>query len=182
MPRLIGPVVAILVVGAVLVPGLLRPAAARQSSPSAGTPCPAASAEENEALIRRYYEDAYNGRNPEVVDEFLSEEFIRHDVAYPQQDQAPGNADDVARVEAYLAIFPDLQITIQDLYSAGGDHQASLDRDPGGFLSRVGCASDGTAHDAGIHRHLARGVQPDRGELDRAGQPDDAAATGCHQR
>jgi steroid delta-isomerase-like uncharacterized protein len=118
-PRLIGAVVAILVVGAVLVPGLLRPAAARQSSPSAGKPCPATSAEENEALIRRYYEDAYNGRNPEVVDELLSEEFIRHDVAYPQRDQAPGAADDVARVEAYLAIFPDLQITIQDLYSAG---------------------------------------------------------------
>jgi steroid delta-isomerase-like uncharacterized protein len=119
MPRLIVPVVAILVVGAVLVPGFPRPAAARQSSPTAGTPCQAASAEENEALVRRYYEEAYNGRNVEVVDELLADDFVRHDVAVPQQDQAPGNADDVARVEAWLSAFPDLQITIKDLYASG---------------------------------------------------------------
>ena len=40
-------------------------------------------------------------------------------MAYPQRDQAPGTADDVARVEAYLAIFPDVRITFEDLYSAG---------------------------------------------------------------
>jgi steroid delta-isomerase-like uncharacterized protein len=119
MPRLIVPVVAILVVGAVLVPGLPQPAGARQSSPAAGTPCPDTSAEENEALVRRYYEDAYNGRNPEIVDELLSDDFVRHNVAYPQRDQAPGTADDIARVEAYLAIFPDVRITFEDLYSAG---------------------------------------------------------------
>ena len=93
-------------------PPRVRPA------PPPARPCPATSAEENEALVRRYYEDAYNGRNPEIVDELLSDDFVRHNVAYPQRDQAPGTADDIARVEAYLAIFPDVHITFEDLYSA----------------------------------------------------------------
>jgi predicted ester cyclase len=118
MSRLIVPVVAILVVGAVLVPGLPQPAGARQSSPAADTSCPTTSAEENEALVQRYYDEAYNGRNVEVVDELLADDFVRHNVAVPQQDQAPGNADDVARIESWLSAFPDLQIAVEDLYAS----------------------------------------------------------------
>jgi steroid delta-isomerase-like uncharacterized protein len=104
-----------------LVPDRLGPAAASQASPvaSPAADCPPTTPEENEELIRRYYEDAYNGRNPEIVDEFLSDDFVRHNVAYPQRDQAPGTADDVARVEAFLTIFPDLRVTLEDLYTAG---------------------------------------------------------------
>jgi predicted ester cyclase len=119
MPRLFVPVVAILVVAAVLVPGLPRPAAARQASPAASpaADCPATTAQENEALVSRYYDEAYNGRNLEVVDELLADDFIRHNVAVPQQNQAPGNADDVARIESWLSAFPDLQIAVEDLYA-----------------------------------------------------------------
>ena len=38
-------------------------------------------------------------------------------MAVPQQNQAPGNADDVARVESWLAAFPDLQIAIEELFA-----------------------------------------------------------------
>jgi steroid delta-isomerase-like uncharacterized protein len=101
--------------------GRLDSALAQEAS-SAASPaadCPATTPEENEALVRDYYEDAYNAHDPEAVADLLADDFVRHNVAYPQPDQAPGTADDVARIEEYLAIFPDLQIAIEDLYSTG---------------------------------------------------------------
>ncbi len=122
MPRRIVPVfavlLAILLVGTALVSGRRDPVAARQASPTAGTPCPATSEEENAALVRRYYEEAYNGRNPALAHELLADQFVRHNAAAPHRDQAHGNADDVARVEAWLAAFPDLRIAIEKLIVA----------------------------------------------------------------
>src|SRR5918997_6549657 len=118
MPRLIIPVVAILVVSAVLVSDLPQPGGARQSSPAAGTLCPTTTPEENKALVRRYFE-AHNERNPAAVADLLSDDFVRHNLAFPQQDQPSGAADDVARVEAWLATFPDLQISIEELIAEG---------------------------------------------------------------
>jgi steroid delta-isomerase-like uncharacterized protein len=89
------------------------PRALAQASPAAG--CPATTAEENEALVRRYYDEAYNGKNPAAATELLADDFVRHDVAVPQQNQ-PGHADDIARLESWLAAFPDLQVSIEDLY------------------------------------------------------------------
>ncbi len=67
------------------------------------------------ALIRGYLEEAYNGRNPGLAHDLLADHFVRHSVAAPHRDQAPGNADDVARVEGWLTAFPDLRISIEKL-------------------------------------------------------------------
>lgn len=119
MPRRIVAVFAILLVilmvGTALVPGLRDPVAARQASPTAGAPCPVTSAEENAALVRRYYEEAYNERNPALAHELLADQFVRHNAGAPHRDQAHGNADDVARIEAWLTAFPDLHVTIEKL-------------------------------------------------------------------
>ena len=106
---------AILIVGSARVPGLRQPVAAHQASPTAGTPCPATSEEENAALVRRYVGEAYNERNPALAHELLAEQFVRHNVGAPHHDQTPGNSDDVARVEAWLSAFPDLHISIEKL-------------------------------------------------------------------
>jgi predicted ester cyclase len=68
----------------------------------------------NEALVRRYLEEAYNKRNPALAHELLADDFVRHSVGAPHHGQVPGNADDVARVEAWLTAFPDLHISIED--------------------------------------------------------------------
>lgn len=117
MPRrIVGAILfALLIIGSALVPALWESAAARQASPAAETPCAATTAEENEALIRRYLEEAYNGRNPELAHDLLANHFVRHSVAAPNRDQATGNADDVARVEGWLTAFPDLHISIEKL-------------------------------------------------------------------
>jgi steroid delta-isomerase-like uncharacterized protein len=93
--------------------------AAAQASPAAGTPCATTAPEENEALVRRYYEEAYNGHNPAAVDALLADDFVRHNVAAPQENQEPGNADDAARVASWLSAFPDLQVTIEELFASG---------------------------------------------------------------
>jgi steroid delta-isomerase-like uncharacterized protein len=122
MPRRIVPVfavlLAILMVGTALVPGLREPVAARQASPTVGTPCPATSEEENAALVRRYLEEAYNERNPALAHDLLADHFVRHSVGSPHLDQTHGNADDVVRVEAWLAAFPDLHISIEKIIAA----------------------------------------------------------------
>jgi steroid delta-isomerase-like uncharacterized protein len=103
--------------GSILVPGQLGLISAHQASPAAGTDCPATTAEENEALVSRYYDEVYNGQDLTVIEELFAEDFIRHNVAVPQMDQQPGHADDIARVESWLAAFPDLQIEVEELVS-----------------------------------------------------------------
>jgi steroid delta-isomerase-like uncharacterized protein len=120
MVTIVAVLLGVFLAGSVGVPGRHGPVAAHQASPAASpaTDCPATTAEENEELVRRYYDEAYNGQNLTVVDELLADDFIRHNVAVPQQNQAPGNTDDVARIEAWLSAFPDLQIAIEDLYAS----------------------------------------------------------------
>jgi steroid delta-isomerase-like uncharacterized protein len=120
MLRLLAPSVALLIAGTGLVPGLLE-SAAHQASPvaSPAAACPSTTLEENKALVRRYFEEAHNEHNPAAVAELLSDDFVRHNLAFPQQDQAAGAIDDVARVEDWLAMFPDLQIAIEQLIAEG---------------------------------------------------------------
>jgi len=121
MLRRIAPMFAVLLLICVAegagIPGRLGRAAAQQASLAASPPtaCPATTAEANEALVRRYYDLAYNDRNPTQADALLSDAFVRHDVAVPQQNE-PGHADDIARLQAWLAAFPDLHVDIQELY------------------------------------------------------------------
>ena len=74
-----------------------EPVAARQTCPTAGTPCPVTSEEENGPLVRRYLEEAYNGHNLAVISDLLAHDFVRHSVGSPHHNQASGNTDDAAR-------------------------------------------------------------------------------------
>jgi len=119
MLRLLAPSVALLIAGTGLVPGLLE-SAAHQANPvaSPAAACPSTTLEENKALVRRYFA-AHNEHNPAAVAEEVGDDFVRHNLAFPQQDQAAGAIDDVARVEDWLAMFPDLQIAIEQLIAEG---------------------------------------------------------------
>ena len=96
-------------------------AGAQEASPAATPPsCPATTPEQNEDLVRRYWEVVYNDKRPERAADFLAEDFVRRHTVRPQ-DNAPGTDDDVARARENLTDFPDLQITIEDVVAAGDE-------------------------------------------------------------
>ena len=97
----------------------LRPLAAQETTPVASpVDCPPTTREQNEALVRGYFEVAYNGRQPSRVGEFLADDFVRRNINRPHEN-VPGTADDAARVEENLKDFPDLRIGIEDVMVEG---------------------------------------------------------------
>ena len=70
------------------------------------------SAENNKALVRRYFEDAWNKHNPALVDEIYATDFV------DRSPDIPGIAhtrDGLKQfVGVYLRAFPDADITIED--------------------------------------------------------------------
>src|SRR5262249_21136190 len=130
MPRRIMSVVAValvlLIAGSALLPGGPTPARAFQASPAASTPCPTTTPEENEALVRRLYDEGWNQGNVAVLDEVLSDDYAHHVVntsVYLPVGQVPQpGQDDLAKsILEFRTDFPDLHFTIQDVVATADD-------------------------------------------------------------
>jgi steroid delta-isomerase-like uncharacterized protein len=74
------------------------------------------SAEENKALVRRFVEKAFNRRNLGAIEEYLASGYVEHN-APPGTE--PGRAGLRNSLGAYVAAFPDLQITIEEQVAEG---------------------------------------------------------------
>ena len=73
--------------------------------------------EENKAVVRRAFEEVANEGDMTTVDEIIAPEFVRHDLAGGPEAHGP---EGVKRLIAGLrAGFPDLQVTIDDIFSDG---------------------------------------------------------------
>jgi steroid delta-isomerase-like uncharacterized protein len=73
------------------------------------------SADENMAIVRRIYEQVFDKHNLDVIDELYTSDFVYH---------SPGNPDFHREglkqgLGAYVAAFPDVQMTIEDMFAAG---------------------------------------------------------------
>ncbi len=99
----------------VLVPlALLAAGAIIQGCASAPAPVP--TIEANKALVRRYYDQALNMGNLNVLDELLAPNYKR----YLTATAAPlGAAAQKQRLGGMRAVFPDLNVTIDDLIAVG---------------------------------------------------------------
>jgi steroid delta-isomerase-like uncharacterized protein len=86
----------------------LPPIAAQETSPAAGTPCPVTTEDENEALVRRYIEEAWNQGNVAVLDEVWAE---NPDLEAPVTQLATRD-DYKARILAFRRAFPDLRAEV----------------------------------------------------------------------
>jgi predicted ester cyclase len=67
----------------------------------------------NKAIARRFFEEVYNQRNLAVLDEILSPEVINHNTGVRGVETAR------KFITANLAMFPDVQVTIEDLIAEG---------------------------------------------------------------
>jgi predicted ester cyclase len=114
------------VVAALLVLGLfttLSGDAVPMATAQEATPvdCPATSAQDNEAVARRYFEQVLNEADFAVLDEILSPELAYHSGTRPAM-----SAGDVAEMvlAPILAGFPDVEYTIEQAFS--GDDVVTL--------------------------------------------------------
>jgi predicted ester cyclase len=75
------------------------------------------SAEENKALVRRYFEQAWNQRDVRVLDELLAPGYVNHSPFAPGLPTGPEGVPLV--IQALTAAFPDLRFTLEDQLAEG---------------------------------------------------------------
>ncbi len=76
------------------------------------------SAEQREAAIRRFVDQALNRGDLSVVDEVASQEFVGHH--YAETPELPLGPEGARRfVYTMRAVFPDLHVTVHDMLDCG---------------------------------------------------------------
>ena len=98
------------------------------------------SVEDNKVRVRRLYEEVFNKQNVAAIDDYFAPNVIDHSLP----PEAPGGIEGVRlTIAMYLAAFPDLNFTLEDMVAEGdrvvahwtlrGTHQgASLGMPPTG--------------------------------------------------
>ena len=76
------------------------------------------STEENKALVRRFYEEVFNKKNLAAIDEFLDPQIIEHALPPGLPTGSEGSRQFIGM---YLAAFPDLYLTTEDLIAEGDE-------------------------------------------------------------
>ncbi len=74
------------------------------------------STEENKALVRSFYEEVFNNKNLASVDAFVDPHIIEHDLPLGLPVGIEGTRKFIGM---YLAAFPDLRITAEDMVAEG---------------------------------------------------------------
>ncbi|MFQ5884656.1 MAG: ester cyclase [Thermoplasmata archaeon] len=75
-----------------------------------------AGSEENEALVRRVFEEVWNQGKLDVIDELVATDYVLHDPATPGISGRDGYRQFVT---IYRTAFPDLKFTVVDQISEG---------------------------------------------------------------
>jgi steroid delta-isomerase-like uncharacterized protein len=75
------------------------------------------SAEEmNKALVREFFEEAWVKGNVAAVDEFMAAEYVEH----PRPSTLPPGTEGLKQlIAAYRTAFPDLKMTLDDIFAEG---------------------------------------------------------------
>lgn len=74
------------------------------------------STEENKAVIRRAYDEMWNQRNVDVVDELTTEDMLNH-AAPPDKQRGRQSLKDVVRM--FEGAFPDFRYEVEDTVAEG---------------------------------------------------------------
>lgn len=74
------------------------------------------STQDNKVTVRRYYEEVFNQRKVDLVDQIAVEDYVEHD---PFPGQGNGRGDLKARVQAILGAFDPVRFSIEDVVAEG---------------------------------------------------------------
>jgi len=73
------------------------------------------SVEENKAIVRRFWEEIFNGRNLDLIDELFAADHVQHGSGGREL-----NLEDMKQnLSMNFNAFPDLHVTIEDLFAEG---------------------------------------------------------------
>ena len=75
------------------------------------------SAEDNKALVRRWFEELFNEAKLDLADEIVTPDHVSHDPSTPEH--LPGPEGERQLVTLVRGAFPDGRITIEDLVAEG---------------------------------------------------------------
>src|SRR5215204_5320125 len=75
------------------------------------------STEENKSILRRYFEEAWNRGQLDVLDEIVAAHYVNHDPAVPGLPPGPDGLK--AIMAGFRAAFPDLHFSIEDSIAEG---------------------------------------------------------------
>jgi predicted ester cyclase len=105
-----GPVIALAVAG-VVAGALAAGIAARRRRRAKGAPM-----ENAKLIVKRLFEEPWTG-NLDVIDEFISSDYVGHDPAEPEPIRGPAGVR--ANIEKYIAGFPGGAITVDEQIAEG---------------------------------------------------------------
>ncbi len=72
-------------------------------------------AEQNKLAVRRFFEEVFNQRKLDLIEEFIAPEYINHNSLSPVSGPEGVRRINAAEFEA----FPDIQTTIEDMIAEG---------------------------------------------------------------
>jgi steroid delta-isomerase-like uncharacterized protein len=72
---------------------------------------------ETKAVMRRYYDEAWNGRDLAVLDTLLAPDYVNHSPFVPELPTGPEGVP--MAMQALWGAFPDLSFTIEDQFGEG---------------------------------------------------------------
>jgi steroid delta-isomerase-like uncharacterized protein len=75
------------------------------------------SAEESKAIMRRYFEGAWEQGNVDLLDELLAPDYVNHTPATPDLPTSPEGVKAV--VSLFRNAMPDLRVVIEDMIAEG---------------------------------------------------------------
>src|ERR1700688_4796862 len=73
--------------------------------------------EQNKNAVRRLFDELWNKGNLPVADELIGANYTHHDPSTP--DVGRGRESEKKRVTLYRNAFPDLRLTVEDLFAEG---------------------------------------------------------------
>jgi len=82
------------------------------------------SAEENKAVVRRIYEELWDGRKLEVADELIARGAVNYDTGLTPRPFGPEEIKDTVRM--VTAAFPDNRHEIEDVFAEGDQVMARV--------------------------------------------------------
>jgi serine phosphatase RsbU (regulator of sigma subunit)/predicted ester cyclase len=77
------------------------------------------SAHDNEALVRRFFEEVWAKGDVAAVDEFMAADYVEHTEHAVPPGARPGRDSVKQRIALYYEAFPDWKVTIHDIFGRG---------------------------------------------------------------